>query len=109
MARAERRSALAVADSLGELHAEISAYRRAEQVLASPEGDGLRLRPLSADARRECRHLGVMGEPTCGCPETARMACTSGTRCARAEPLPLPAMAERLRQPALPASGLTRV
>lgn len=107
--RAERRSALAVADSLGELHAEISAYRRAEQVLASPEGVGLRLRPLNADARCECRHLGVMGEPTCGLPEPARIACISGTRCSRAEPLPLPAMAERLRQPALSASGLTRV
>ena len=109
MARAERRSVPAVADSLGELHAEISAYRRAEQVLASPEGVGLRLSPLNADARCECRHLGVMGEPTCGLPEAARMACACGTRCSRAEPLPLPAMAERLRQPALSASPLTRV
>ena len=106
-ASVDRRSALAVADSLGELHAEISAYRRAQQVLAGPEGDGLRLRPLHEDARRECRYLGVMGEPTCGCPEPARMTCASGTRCSRADPLP--AMAERLRQPALPASGFTRV
>jgi len=106
-AQADRQIALAVADSLGELHAEISAYRRAQQVLAGPEGDGLRLRPLHEDARRECRHLGVMGEPTCGCPEPARMTCARGTRCSRADPLP--AMAERLRQPALPASGFTRV
>lgn len=84
--RAERRSALAVADSLGELHAEICAYRRAQQVLVGLEGERLRLRPLHEDARSECRHPGVMDEP-----------------------FPLPAMAERLRQPAPPAAGLTRV
>jgi hypothetical protein len=108
-ARAERRTALAVADSLGELHAEVSAYRRAQQVLAGPEGDGLRLRPLHEDTRSECRYLGVMGEPTCGVAEPARTACACGTRCSNADPLPLPAMGERLRQPAPPVSGLTRV
>jgi hypothetical protein len=107
-ARAERHTALVAADSLGELHAEISAYRRAQKVLAGPEGDGLRLQPHFADARGECRFLGVMGEPTCGLAEPARTACACGTRCAHADPLP-PAVTRReiLRQPS--ASGLARV
>jgi hypothetical protein len=103
-AHAERRAALVVADSLGALHAEVSAYRRAQQVLAGPEGEGLRLRPVFEDTRSQCRHLGVMGEPTCGA------ACACGTRCSRAEPLARTAVTERLTQPASPVSaGLTRV
>jgi len=107
-ARAERRTALAAADSLGELHAEISAYRRAQRVLAGPDGEGLRLQPRFEDVRSECRYLGVMGEPTCGIAESARTACACGTRCALADPLP-PASTRReiLRQPS--ASGLARV
>lgn len=108
-AGAERRSALGMGDTLGELHAEISAYRRAQQVLTGPEGDGLHLRPLHVDARSECRYLGFMGEPTCGLPEPSRRACACGIRCARADPLSRPAMPERLCQPAPPALGLTRV
>ena len=108
-ARAERRTALAVADSLGELHAEVSAYRRAQRVLAGLDGDALRLRSHQADARSECRYLGLMGEPTCGAAPPARGACRSGTRCSMADPLPPgPARPERLRQPS-PAAGLTRV
>ncbi|WP_033375749.1 hypothetical protein, partial [Porphyrobacter sp. AAP82] len=72
-ARAQRRSALAVTDSLGELHAEISAYRRAEQVLAGPDGDGLHLRLNREDAaRNQCRHLGVVGAPSCEVAEPLR-------------------------------------
>jgi hypothetical protein len=109
-ARAERRAALVVADSLGALHAEVSAYRRAQQVLAGPEGEGLRLRPVFEDTRSQCRHLGVMGEPTCGAAALARAACACGTRCSRAEPLARTAVTERLTQPASPVSaGLTRV
>jgi len=107
-ARAERRKALAVADSLGELHAEISAYRRAQKVLAGPDLDALRLQPLRAELRSQCRYLGVMGEPTCGLSGPVRSACTDGTRCGKAEPLPPgPARTERPPQPS--ASGLTRV
>ena len=107
-ARAERRTALPAADSLGELHAEISAYRRAQRVLAGPDGDGLRLAPHFEDVRSECRYLGVMGEPTCGVAEPARTACACGTRCAHADPLsPVSTRREILRQPS--ASGLARV
>ncbi|WP_285712149.1 hypothetical protein [Erythrobacter oryzae] len=107
-ARAERRTALAVADSLGELHAEISAYRRAQQVLAGPDADRLGRHAQLADVRSECRYLGLMGEPTCGLAGPVRGACTLGTRCSNADPLPPgPARTERLCQPS--ASGLTRV
>jgi len=109
-ARAERRIALAAADSLGELHAEISAYRRAQRVLVSPDGDELRLRQHFADVRSECRYLGLMGEPTCSLAAPARSACTLGTRCSKADPLPPgPPRPERPRQPSPAASGLTRV
>jgi hypothetical protein len=108
-ARKERRTALAAADSLGELHAEISAYRRAQRVLDGPDGEVLRLIPHSEDLRSQCRHLGVMGEPTCGLSGLARAACACGTRCDAADPLP-PAIAraERLSQPS-PEAGFTRV
>lgn len=109
-ARAERRTALAAADPLGEMHAEISAYRRAQKVLASLDGDGLCLQPHFADVRSECHYLGLMGEPTCGLAEPARSACSCGTRCGKADPLPPgAARPERLRQPSPSASGLMRV
>lgn len=107
-ARMQRRSALAAADSLGDLHEEISAYRRAEQVFASAEGDGLGIDMLASDARSECRHLGVMGQPTCAVPEPIRAACACGTRCGLADPRP-PVRTERLVQPVAAAAGLTRV
>lgn len=110
-ARAERRTALAAADSLGELHAEISAYRRAQKVLEGSDLDVLRLQPPRADLRSECRYLGLMGEPTCGIAGPVRGACTLGTRCDKADPLPPPGPArpEPLRQPSPAAAGLTRV
>ena len=108
-ARSESRTALAAADSLSQLHAEITAYRRAEQVLTGPEVEGLRLRPLPGDARSECRYLGLIGEPVCGIPRPARMTCAGGTRCSRAEPLRLSPKAERIPQPSRPAPDLTRV
>ncbi|MFM7378777.1 MAG: hypothetical protein ACKO1O_11730 [Erythrobacter sp.] len=110
-ARAERRTALAVADSLGELHAEVSAYRRAQQVLAGPDADRLGLHAQLADVRSECRYLSLMGEPTCALAGPVRGACTLGTRCHSADPLPpgSPARTEWARQPSPAAAGLTRV
>ncbi|MFO6446444.1 hypothetical protein ACLBKU_04800 [Erythrobacter sp. NE805] len=43
LASDERRSALAGGASLGELHEQVSAYRRAEQVLADADVEGLQL------------------------------------------------------------------
>lgn len=105
-ARAERHVALAAANSLGELHAEISAYRRAEQVLAQLDDDVLRLRALVENVRAECRYLGLMGDPTCAMAEPARAACACGTRCSNAAPLPV--AVARAVQPST-VSVLTRV
>jgi hypothetical protein len=107
-AQAERRNAMAAAGSLGELHDEISAYRRAQKVLAGLNGDGLGL--SLADARSKCRYLGLMGEPTCGAAASARMACSPGTACRKQDMLPPgPARPERMRQPSAAAGDGMRV
>lgn len=107
-AREERHVALAGAASLGELHAEITAYRRAEQVLARVEGEVLGQLHPQREAGGACRYLGVMGEPTCGISETLREACACGTEtgCDRAS---APLRAGIAVQPSPFASGLTRV
>lgn len=87
-ARAERRLALPTDDRLGELHVEISAYRRAERVLAKIEGDVLLSRPAQAQPGRNCRYLGIVGEPTCNIPAAARALCACGTGCDHAEAMP---------------------
>lgn len=105
-AQAERRNAMAAADSLGELHDEISAYRRAQKVLAGINCDGLGLN--LAEARSECRYMDLMDEPTCGAAASARMACSLEIPCSKDDTLPPgPARPERMRQPS--ASGFTRV
>lgn len=78
-ARAERRLALASDDRLGELHVEISAYRRAERVLAKIDGDALPLRLAISEPGLDCRYLGIVGEPTCGIPAAARLDCACAT------------------------------
>ena len=107
-AREERHVALAGAASLGELHAEITAYRRAEQVLARVEGEVLGQLHPQHETGGACRYLGVMGEPTCGISEALRQACACGTAtgCGRAS---APQRAGIAAQPSPFASGLTRV
>lgn len=83
-ALAARRAVLAVADSLGELHAEISAYRRAEQVLADAEPGELVMRHRCAETGRACRHVGLTGEPICDLSRNVRRACATAAPAARA-------------------------
>lgn len=87
-ARAERRLALASEDRLGELHVEISAYRRAERVLAKIDGDALPLRSAMSEPGLDCRYLGIVGQPTCGIPATARAVCACGTGCDQIAAMP---------------------
>lgn len=109
-ARAQRGAALAAADSLGELHAEISAYRRAEQVLVGPDADGLRLCPPGEAVRSVCRDPVEMGELTCGLSEAACDGCNCKPLCSLAYPLAqVPVRTEPLLQPSRPDLGLTRV
>jgi hypothetical protein len=60
----ERRAVLETDVSLGDLHAEITAYRRAEQVLAGHDVRQLGL-DLSAAEAEACRYMGISGHPTC--------------------------------------------
>jgi hypothetical protein len=100
-ARAERRQVIEAARSLGELHAEVTAYRLQEQVLASALSDGLLVELIPGAARGDCRYLGLIGQPTCPLPGTGHETCTSREGCAAAS--------RRMAQPAAEASALTRV
>jgi hypothetical protein len=93
------------ARSLGELHAEVTAYRRQEQVLASALSDGLLVELVPTGARGECRYLGLIGQPTCPLPGTGHETCASREGCGAA------AASRRARaaQPSPEASALTRV
>lgn len=78
-ARAERRVVLENAVAIAQLHEDVSAYRRAQQVLSDA---GFRHLPVgwsSSRADQACRYLGVSGEPTCPMPASATMLCTCGT------------------------------
>ena len=99
-ALAERRGALDAALSLGELHAEVSAYRRAQQVLADLAGDQLDLPARRSGALPECRYVGLTGQPTCAMPAAVRRACAAGDSC-NAPPLAV--------QPSTFGSDFTRV
>lgn len=80
-ARDERRRALDLADSLGDLHAEVSAYRRAQQVLASLASEPLELSARRSGTHQACRYLGLTGHPTCAMPAAVRRACAEGAGC----------------------------
>ena len=80
-AQADRRGALDVAVSLGELHAEVSAYRRAQQVFAGLASDPLELPAPRGGTLPECRYFGLTGEPNCTMPEAVRRACAEGDAC----------------------------
>lgn len=106
-ARAERHVALDGAASLGEMHAEITAYRRAEQVLVRMEPDVVEQLREQGAVRTACRYLGVTGEPTCGISATLRAACSAGTGCGGE--LAVPLRPEFRLQPSPFAADLTRV
>jgi hypothetical protein len=88
--------------SVGELHAEVSAYRRQQRVFAAGAGDALPLAPLPAGARQEWRDLGLIGQ-TSGAMTSAALPACGAVRTAAA---PLP---ERAAQPLALGSALTRV
>lgn len=104
-ARAERRQVIEAARSLGDLHAEVTAYRQREQVLASALSDGLLVAVMPDTGRHECRYLGLIGQPTCPLPGTGHEVCASREGCAAA------AASRRATaaQPSAEASALTRV
>ena len=59
--------------SLAELHDEASAIRRDERVFEHAAcGEALIAMP-QADYERDCRYIGLSGQPTCA--DAARLAC----------------------------------
>lgn len=103
-AQAERRGALEAAASLGDLHAEVSAYRRAQQVLSGMEREQLDLVLVAAGGGRECRYIGISGQPTCPIHDSARPGAVCGSGCAGFDP-----RQPRAVQPSPGLSDLTRV
>lgn len=105
-ARAERGLALGGVGPLAQLHAEITAYRHAEQVLVGLDSNLLQPSGIVQGTASDCRYLGIVGEPTCGmiagthqdcdCSIHARMALS-------AIQVPQPV------QPSASVAGLTRV
>lgn len=90
--------------SLGDMHAEISAYRRAEQVLAGMTLDPLQLIAEQRDGDSEGQNFGMLGEPACGLCEVPFVACACLDDF---HPAPRPL---RAAQPSLPLpSEATRV
>lgn len=104
-ARAERRQLIEAALSLGDLHAEVTAYRQQEQVLASALSDGLLVAAMHDAGRHECRYLGLIGQPTCPLPGTRHETCASREGCTAAAA----SRRARVAQPSAEASALTRV
>lgn len=64
-ARAERKVALEAAISLGDVHEEMIAYRRQEQVLFGAQGDAMAIALTPASDRLSYRYTGLSGQPTC--------------------------------------------
>jgi hypothetical protein len=57
--RSQLLSALALADSLGDLHEEVTAFRRQERVFDTLAPDLLQMRAMSDDAATELRQIGA--------------------------------------------------
>lgn len=104
-ARAERRKLMETVRSLGDLHDEVTAYRRQEQVLASALSDGLLLAVMPEAGRHECRYFGLIGQPTCPLPGTGHETCASREGCTAAAAL----RRAQAAQPSAEPSVLTRV
>lgn len=103
-ARDERRHALAASASLGQLHAEVSAYRRAVQVLSHLEADEMVFHSPPAREGAACRYVGISGKPTCPTAAAVHTYHACGA-CL----IQLPDLAIRLDQPSVEASAFTRM
>jgi len=83
-------TALAAADLLGDLHDEVSAFRRRERVFATLSPDLLEPAPMADDAARVCLRVGVIGLPICdgvGCRVAGISAAPGGITTTEAAPL----------------------
>lgn len=103
-AQTERRGMPEAACPIGDLHAEVTAYRRTQQVLAGLGRDQLDLVLIASDSGQGCRNVEAGGEPHRTMPAEAyyRAVCESGF-----EPFDPPP--QRAFQPSPAVSDLTRV
>lgn len=97
-ALAERRDTIEGFASVGELHAAVSAYRAAQQVLTTGASTVSITVGWSATGEREsCRNMGVGGEPICPSAAVTDPVCDgTGPRL----PRPLPAVLQPSAEPA---------
>jgi len=104
-ARDERRAALDLSASLGQIHDEVSAYRREAQVFSHMEEGEMAFTAASAtETGGTCRYIGISGTPTCPRVISAKMQCARAD-CSR----PMPSLAIRLDQPSVEPGAFTRV
>jgi hypothetical protein len=114
-AREERLIALQDPVSLCALHDEVSAFRRTENVFATLEPDDLLRASQRAGNDRDCRYIGLIGQPTCPAmaPAQAANGCPSNCRsrtCSNALPVrPATPLAGAGHQLSLAGPALTRV
>lgn len=78
-ARDERRAAFADDLALVELHADITAYRAAQQVLSDAEVRSMPIGWTASGEGESCRYIGVSGRPTCPVVARADAACGCGS------------------------------
>lgn len=104
-ARAERCGALEAPASLGDLHAEVSAYRRAQQVLADIGRDQLDAVLVTSREERECLYMRASGHPACPMPRAPQQGSGCGPVCAAPDQPP----PQRVVQPSPVVSDFTRV
>jgi hypothetical protein len=111
-ARAERRDAVDSFAALGELHADVSAYRAAQQILSdSALRATMRVGWTASGEGEMCRFVGVSGAPTC---PGARSSAGPARACAACNaapiaPVPEPDRVLPLAQPSAEPVVFTRV
>lgn len=103
-AQTERTCPPEAACPIGDLHAEVTAYRRAQQVLAGLGRDQLDLVLIASDAGQACRNVGAGGEPVYPVPAEAYLNAVCEIGFEPFDPLP-----QRAFQPSPAVSDVTRV
>lgn len=105
-ARAERRDAVDAFAALGELHADVSAYRAVQQILSDSALRATMQVGWTASGEGEvCRFIGVSGAPTCPAarssadPLRACAACNGAPMAPMQGPEPVPLLAQPSAEP----------
>lgn len=104
-AREERRAALDLSTSLGQIHDEVSAYRREAQVFSHmEEGEMAFTAAAVTEPDGDCRYIGISGSPTCPRANSTRDQCARAASSGQVS-----TSAVRLDQPSADPGAFTRV